>query len=73
MQNGLPHPPAERATMSLPELSRRSGIPRSTIYDLARRNELPIGVIRFGRRIVVSRVQAERLLAGEIVSEQRTA
>jgi predicted DNA-binding transcriptional regulator AlpA len=56
----------ERATMSLPELSRVSGIPRSTIYDLARRDALPTGkVIRFGRRIVVPRVQVERLLSGE--------
>jgi predicted DNA-binding transcriptional regulator AlpA len=64
-------PLAERATISLPELSRLTGIPRSTIYDLARRDALPTGrVIRFGRRIVVSRIQVERLLSGEVVERQ---
>jgi hypothetical protein len=57
--------------MSLPELSRVTGIPRSTIYDLARRDALPTGkVIRFGRRIVVPRLQVERLLSGEVVEPQ---
>jgi len=57
----------DRATVSLPELSRLTGIPRSTIYDLARRDALPTGkVIRFGRRIVVPRFQVERLLSGGV-------
>jgi hypothetical protein len=38
-----------------------------TIPELARRNELPVTVVRIGRRLLVSRVQVERFLEGRTV------
>jgi excisionase family DNA binding protein len=55
----------ERATLSLEELAALLGIARSTVFALAKRDALPVPVIRLGRRLVVSRELVERLLAGE--------
>jgi predicted site-specific integrase-resolvase len=54
----------ERATATIPEFARRFGISRSTAYELAKRDALPVAVIRLGRRMVVSREAMERLLGG---------
>jgi hypothetical protein len=54
-----------RATATIPEFARRFGIARSTAYELAKRNALPVPVIKLGRRLVVSRAAMERLLGGE--------
>ena len=51
-------------TQSLEELGRRLGIGRSLVYELARRDALPVPVIRLGRRVVVSRSAVDRLLDG---------
>ena len=59
-------PQAERRTLTVPEVAERLGIARSTAFDLAKRNALPVPVIRLGRRLVVSRELVERLLAGEL-------
>jgi hypothetical protein len=58
-------PPVKRATATLPEFAARYGIARSTAYELAKRNQLPIPVIRLGRRMVVSRALMERVLSSE--------
>ncbi len=50
-------------TMEIPELAKMLGIPRSTAYDLAPRDELPVPVLRLGRRRKVSRAAVEELLA----------
>jgi excisionase family DNA binding protein len=55
----------KRATISIPEVARICGIGRSTAYELAHRGELPFPVLRFGRRLVVSRVHVERALGEE--------
>jgi len=49
--------------MPLLELGRRAGIGRSQIYELARRDALPIATIRFGRKIFVSRAAFDMLLS----------
>lgn len=54
----------ERATLTLEEVARRLGVSRSTAYDLAKRDALPVPVIRLGRRIVVSRAALDLVLAG---------
>jgi excisionase family DNA binding protein len=54
----------ERATVRVPEAARILDISRAQAYELARRGELP-GVIRLGRRYVVSRAILERTLNGE--------
>ncbi len=51
-------------TVTVEEVARRLGIGRSLVYDLARRDALPVPVIRLGRRLVVSRVALDRLLEG---------
>ena len=50
--------------MSIPEFARVCSISRGLAYDLARRDELPIKVIRLGRRMVLSRKAVEALLSG---------
>jgi excisionase family DNA binding protein len=55
--------PAAR-TMSLAEAAALLGVAKSSAYHAAARGELP-GIIRLGRRIVVSRDAIERLLAGD--------
>ena len=59
--------PTTRATATIPEFAERYGIARSTAYDLANCDALPVPVIRLGRRLVVSRALMERVLAGEAV------
>ena len=56
-----------RATMIIEEVAAVLGLARSTSYDLAKANRLPIPVIRAGKRIFVSRALVERVLAGEDV------
>ena len=53
-------------TMTIPEVAKVLGISRGLAYELARRDELPIKVIRLGdKRMVVSRRALEDLLSGE--------
>lgn len=53
-------------TMTIPEVARALGISRGLAYDLARRDALPIPVIRLGRRMVLSRKAVELLLSVDI-------
>jgi excisionase family DNA binding protein len=54
---------SDRLTMTIPEVAKMLGISRGLAYDLARRNELPIPVIKIGdRRMVLSRKAVEALL-----------
>lgn len=52
---------AERLTMTVEEACRLLGLGRTLGYELARRGELP-GVIRLGRRFLVSRPALEEAL-----------
>jgi excisionase family DNA binding protein len=56
-----------RATMTIEEVAAVLGLARSTAYDLAKGDRLPVPVIRAGKRIFVSRRLVERVLAGEDV------
>ena len=53
--------PTDRLTMTVEEACRLYGIGRTLGYELARRGELP-GVIRLGRRLLVSRPALEAAL-----------
>ena len=53
---------AERATYSIAEVAQLLGIGETLCYEQANRGELPVPVIRVGRRIVVSRRALDRLL-----------
>lgn len=54
----------DRRTVTVEQAARQLGIGRGHAYELARRGELP-GVIRLGRRFVVSRAALDRALAGD--------
>ena len=56
---------ADSLVMGIPEFARVMGISRGTAYSLARRDELPIKVIKLGRRLVLSRRAVLALLEGE--------
>ena len=55
---------ADSLVMSIPEFARACSISRGLAYDLARRDALPIKVIKLGRRMVLSRKAVELLLSG---------
>ena len=48
--------------MPIPEFARACSISRALAYDLARRDALPVPVIRLGRRMVLSRKAVMALL-----------
>jgi predicted DNA-binding transcriptional regulator AlpA len=56
---------SERATATITEVAIAFGIARSTAYELAQRDALPVPVIHLGRRMVVPRAALDRLLAAE--------
>lgn len=51
-----------RLTLNIEDVAILLGINRSTAYELARRNEFPVPIIRLGKRMVVSRRAVEELL-----------
>ncbi len=55
----------EKLTMTIPEFAKACSISRGLAYDLARRNALPVPVIRLGKRMVLSRKAVEGLLSGK--------
>jgi predicted DNA-binding transcriptional regulator AlpA len=51
--------------MQITEVAKVLGISRALAYDLARRDELPVPVIKLGsKRMVVSRRSIQQLLEG---------
>jgi excisionase family DNA binding protein len=55
----------ESLTMTIPSVAKVLGISRGLAYDLARRNELPVKVLRCGKRLLVSRRALEDLLSSK--------
>jgi excisionase family DNA binding protein len=49
-------------TMTIEEAARAFGIARGSAYAAARRDELPVPVLRIGRRMMVSRAAVEAVL-----------
>jgi len=66
------HAPA-RATMTIEEVAATFGLARSTAYDLAKTDRLPVPTIRAGKRVFVSRALVERVLKGEPVRTPESA
>ena len=56
-------PQTERRTLTIPEVAAVLGLARSTAYELAATDRLPVPTIRAGRRLLVSRAALERLLS----------
>ena len=57
------HPPSE--TCSVEVAAARLGLSRGKAYELARRNALPVPVLRFGRKLAVPIRALDRLLGIE--------
>jgi predicted DNA-binding transcriptional regulator AlpA len=53
----------ERQTVNLPDAFKMLGISRPVGYELARRDDLPVPVIRLGNRMVVSKRALEAVLS----------
>ena len=54
---------ADSMTMTIPEVARVLGISRGLAYELAKRDELPVRVLRLGdKRMVIPRIALERML-----------
>ena len=54
----------DRLTMDIPSAAAVLGISRNLGYELARRGDFPIPVLRLGRRLVCSRQVLLKLLEG---------
>lgn len=51
-----------RETLNIETAGKMLGISRPVAYELARRDQLPVPVIRLGRRMVVSKRALEEVL-----------
>lgn len=58
----------ERLTMTIKEFAEATGISKNLAYDLARRDKLPVPVIKLGKRMVLSRRAVLALLEGDITN-----
>lgn len=54
----------EAQTLSLTEAAQVLGIGRATAYELHRRGQFPIPVLKIGSHLKVSRIQLDRFLSG---------
>jgi excisionase family DNA binding protein len=52
------------ATVSLSEAAKVLGIHRSTAWELYKRGEFPVPVLRLGKRLRVTKLQLQRYLLG---------
>lgn len=64
-------PAAERLTYNIDEAAEKLGISARHGYELARRDEFPVRVIRAGHRMLVPKAELDALLAG-VVSYRTT-
>jgi excisionase family DNA binding protein len=72
--SSVPNPSALSSdTLTLGELARRMGISITVAYELARRDDLPVPVIRVGRRYLFSRHAYEALLSAQHEPDAKTA
>jgi hypothetical protein len=59
----MKYPDEECMTLSVPTAGKRLGLSRGASYAAATRGDLP-GLIRIGRRLLVSKVALEKALTG---------
>lgn len=55
----------DRQTVNLEAAGRMLGISRATMYERARRDELPVPVIRIGTRMVISKRALDAVLGAQ--------
>ena len=56
----------EKMTLTISEVAALLGCSRNTAHSLAKSGELPVRVIKLGKRLVVSKAAIEQLLNGQI-------
>ncbi len=56
----------EKMTPTIPEVAAVLGCSRNSAYSLAKSGELPVKVIKLGKRLVVSKAALEKLLQGNV-------
>lgn len=56
----------KRETITIEEAAERLGISRTLAYRLAQHDELPVPVLRLGRRLLVSAAAIDRLLGKQV-------
>jgi excisionase family DNA binding protein len=56
------------ATISVEEAARLFGVSRGVAYDAARRGQLPVTVLRIGRRLVIPRSEMARVLGPDFAT-----
>ena len=56
---------SQRLTVTVPEAAELLGISKGLAYALAKRDELPIKVLRCGRRLLLSRRALVSLIEGD--------
>lgn len=66
LTESIGNPTDERKTITVEEAGRLLGISRATAYQAVKTGELP--TIRIGRRLLVPRVQIDRMLGREEVN-----
>ncbi len=64
----MPPGRATRQTLSISDLAVILGIDRSSAYELAKQNLLPVPVFRVGRRLLVSKRAVNRLLKADVAT-----
>jgi excisionase family DNA binding protein len=55
----------ERLTLTLPEVAEALGLGRNTVYTAAKRGDLPLPIVKIGKRLVVPRQAVDELLASQ--------
>jgi predicted DNA-binding transcriptional regulator AlpA len=60
----------DRQTEDLPVAGARLGISRNHSYELARKGEFPVRVLKLGRRYVVVKAELDALLSGKVALGQ---
>lgn len=55
----------ERLTLTIAETAKLLGIGRNLCYDLAKRGQLPVPVLRCGHRLLIPKRALERVLSEE--------
>lgn len=63
----------ERETVNMPTVFKVLGISRPVGYELAKRNALPVPIIRLGNRMVVSKRALDAVLDAQKLNDDRNA
>jgi len=63
----------DKPLLTVSEVSRRTGLPASSIYQSIRRGDFPIEHIRIGQRVWLPRAQLWKLLGEDPPSEEPPA